>query len=279
MLNALLGNTSCNMDNQFSSTPGAPESESTTIPVTSAGSSATTPNVNPQPTATPVGGVPTAPSSFGGGAPSLSATPTVTTTKMSPDKSHGLLSTILMVLLLVVVIGAIAGIYEWQHKKVNTLNAQVSSLSSQVTTLTTQNSKLKSSSVTVVTPSSSNNTTTFKITQLGVEFSLPATLADANYEINTQANVANVSTTNLAVLDPACIASPTGTKALGTISKVTGTYKTSPTVQLVKQYPSYYIGYSAPTAPCSTVAQVNTLVTSLVTQLKQSLTTIKLTTS
>jgi hypothetical protein len=48
---------------------------------------------------------------------------------------------------------------------------------------------------------------------------------------------------------------------------------------LIKQYPTYYIAYVKPAAACSTVSQVNTLITSLETSLKSSFSTIQQTTT
>jgi hypothetical protein len=66
---------------------------------------------------------------------------------------------------------------------------------------------------------------------------------------------------------------------LGDISKGSGNFVAKTGVTLVKQFTDNYIAYTAPTASCSSVTQVNTLVSDLQTSLKSSFSTIQETTS
>lgn len=276
------------MDNQFSPPTNNTDEDKVTIPVTNNSSSSPSSEPEPVPPVVdePKEDTPTTPSEADSSEKPALAAPTVTSTKVSPDRGRRGLTMALFVLLIVIVIAAILGIYEWQHKKVNTLNAQVTTLSAQVSTQSSTISKLKTQSAATSSTSSSAsstsmpNTSTFKITELGVSFQVPYTLSDLKYAVTSSANTAvNLSTTNLGILDPNCATSATNTKALGTISKVTGTYTSSSSTQLIKQYSSYYYMYTSPTGVCSTVSNVSTLINSLIPQLKTSFGTVQTTTS
>lgn len=227
----------------------------------------TPPRPNPQ---GPGAGVPSSPNpalsaNSGGGSVSVSS---------GGRKKSKAMSMALSLLVILIFVAAVLGVYEWQHKKITTLDAQVASLQSSVNSL---NSKLNSkTTVTISTsPSSTSALTVFKIPELGVELSVPATLADLTYAVNTGHTVSNLSTQTLTDLDAGCTANATTGLALGNISKTSGKFTATTGVTLVKQYPTYYISYTAAPSACSKVAQVSALTTTLATDLKSSFSTIQ----
>lgn len=67
---------------------------------------------------------------------------------------------ILGYLVLIVLVAAVAGVYGWQHKKVDSLNTQLSSLQKQVTTLQNDEKQNHSSTSTNSTSTATTTTTT-----------------------------------------------------------------------------------------------------------------------
>lgn len=206
-----------------------------------------------------------------------------------PKKNKNSLMTLgLSALVIIVFIGGLYYVYSWQHKKVDNLTTQVSGLNSQGQTDQQQINKYKSELASANSTKTSSNTTSqaqvnsqylFKISQLGVELTLPATLADITYQANSSNTSVNLSTTNLNDLDSGCVDNTTKGSALGDISKVSGQFTAKTGTTLIKQYTSDYIVYTAPTSTCSNVTQVNSLVTTLETALKTSFSTIQETSS
>ena len=189
-------------------------------------------------------------------------------------KKAGLMTFILSALLVLVILIAVLGVYSWQHKQVASLNSQVSSLNAQNASLSQQLATAKAAAAKSSTQASVNSNYAFKISQLGVTLTVPAGLADITYQIDSQGNSVNLSTQTLTSLDSSCGASATGTKALGILLKGNGEFKATTGTTLVKQFSGSYIAYSAPTANCSSVNQVNNLASSLITDLKNSFSTI-----
>ena len=197
------------------------------------------------------------------------------------EKKSKLWTIILVILILLVFAAGIIGVYEYQQSKIKSLNSTNSSLTSENATLTGENNKLKSNQTTTINSQSSTNpTNTFKIAQINVELTVPASLADLTYAMNATNTTANLSTQTLTTLDPACTATATSAP-LGSITKMNGNFPTTPPANttLIKQYPTYYIAYIKPTGNCSKVAQVNTLQNSLVTDLNNTFKTIAITTN
>lgn len=191
-----------------------------------------------------------------------------------------LMPVLLTILIIIIFVGGIYGVYAWQHSKVTSLTSQVNTLNSQVNSLNKEVSK--QTSVSITTPSTSAttaSTTVFKIPELGIQFTVPSTLADLTYAANSAGTVANLSTQTLTDLDAACTANATTGLALGNVSKTTGQFKTTAGVTLIKQYPTYYISYTAAPSACSKDAETNALTTTLTTQLKTTFATIATTSS
>lgn len=189
-------------------------------------------------------------------------------------KKAGLLTFILSVLLILVILIAVLGVYSWQHKQVANLRSQLASLNTQNASLSQQLATDKANAAKTSSQASVNSTYAFKLSQLGIILTVPAVLADITYQVDSQGNSVNLSTQTLTSLDSGCAASPTGTKALGVLLKGSGTFKVSSGILLVKQFSNSYIAYTAPSASCSSVAQVNNLVSTLVADLKNSFSTI-----
>jgi hypothetical protein len=239
--------------------------------------SSTTPSIAPHETSH----LPEQPVSSAPGDHTKPALSTPSVISNSSQKKSKMWTTILVVLILIVFAGGIYGVYAYQQKKINNLNTQVNSLTASNVSLNSQLSKAKSSVSVSLSNSSSNTTLTlFKIPELGISFNLPANLADLTYVANSAKTSVNVSTQTLTTLDTACTASATSAP-LGSITKTNGKFPTttSTTTTLIKQYTTYYIAYVKPAASCSTVAQVNSLASSLVTDLKSSFSTIQVVSS
>ena len=163
-----------------------------------------------------------------------------------------------------------------QQKKINNLNTQVTDLTAQNASLKSQLNKLKSSpTVSITTQPTSTTKTVIKIPELGASFNVPANIADLTYALNSTKTQANLSSQNLASLDPACTATAT-VAPLGSVVKTNGQYPTTPstTTTLIKQYPTYYIAYVKPATNCSSVTQVNNFANILITDFKNSFSTI-----
>lgn len=212
-----------------------------------------------------------APQAEDGSAPVLSAP--ISSGNMDQNKSK-MWTIVLIILILLVFVGGIYGVYAYQQKKINNLNAQVSALTLQNSSLKAKNSKLSNSTPTVSVNTPASTANVVKITPLGVSFTVPNNLADLTYTMNAAGTQANLSTQNLATLDAKCAATAT-VAPLGSVVKGTGTYPaSSTTMTLVKQYPTYYIAYIKPAAACSTDTAVNTLANTLVTDFKNTFSTI-----
>ena len=148
---------------------------------------------------------------------------------------------------LIVAAGVLYGVYYWQHQKVendttklSSLNSQVSSLQSQVKSLNNELSK---------DSASTNSETTITISQMGVQFMVPSSLAELTYHYSTTSpsnnsavsgeTFADFSTTKLASDDTACTADASSDTAqgesLGTLVKGTGTGTNGEDFTVVKQ--------------------------------------------
>jgi cbb3-type cytochrome oxidase subunit 3 len=210
-------------------------------------------------------------------APALSAP----MTSGNLDHRRSKLWTIILVLLILIVfVGGLYGIYTYQQKKINNQSAQVSNQSLQVASLKSQINKLESTPVVSINTQSASSTalTLFKVPELDTSFSVPSNLADLSYVLNSTKTQANLSTENLATLDSGCAASAT-VAPLGSIAKGTGQYPAAgtATTTLIKQYQSYYIAYVKPAGNCSTVTQINALVNVLISDFKNTFSTVAVT--
>lgn len=218
--------------------------------------------------------------------PSGTSEPGVTKATVSGgNKKSKLWTTILVILIIIIFAGGIYGVYAYQQKKINTANSQITTLTNENTMLKAALAKAQKASVVSVntqntSTGTTSNLTVFKIPELGVSLSEPASLGDITYVANSTKTAVNLSSKNLETADPACTATAT-TAPLGTITKGTGQFPTTPstTTTLIKQYSTYYIAYVKPATNCSTSAQVNALAASLVDDLKTSFTTIQVITS
>ena len=193
-----------------------------------------------------------------------------------------LMPILLTILLVLIFVGGIFGVYEWQHKKVTNQDAQITLLQNQINLLNNKVVTEEKSAVSINTPAStstttSTTTTVYKVPGLGVEFTVPYILSDLTSAVNSGNTVANLSTQTLTDLNSGCTASATAGLALGNINKGNGKFAAATGVTLIKQYPTYYISYTAAPKPCSTITQVNSLTTTLTTALKSSFSTIQTT--
>ncbi len=96
---------------------------------------------------------------------------------------------------------------------------------------------------------------TSKLAALGISIKLPDSLNDLTYNLSMSGSVykMNFSTSQLTAAVPACAANQ-GNGAFDTIIRGPGTYPgpANPSSGgLIKQYPSYYIAYVLPNAPCA----------------------------
>lgn len=188
-----------------------------------------------------------------------------------------IMSLLIVLLIIIVFVGGVYGVYAWQHNKLKSSEALVTTLQSQVTEL---NKKLSKEPTTIATTTPSTTTTTsttpapFKITELGVEFTPSPILSDLTYAVNTAHTVANVSSQTLTDLDAACTANAATGSALGNITKGNGQFTATTGVTLIKQYPTYYISYTPAASSCSKDADVTSLTTTLTTDLKSIFSTI-----
>lgn len=100
--------------------------------------------------------------------------------------------------------------------------------------------------------------TAFKLPELGIQLTLPASLSDLSYttmsgklQSGQAYTVAYVSTTSLVAMDKAC------DSALGALSKVSGRYPATGATpensirSIVEQFPNFYISYQHPQSLCS----------------------------
>ena len=119
-----------------------------------------------------------------------------------------------------------------------------------------------------------------KITELGIQITVPDSLKDLAYRTrttNSTSLTADFSTQTLIGKDANCGDDGTSeTPPLGALSKTSGQYPTNPTIEntngsLVKQFSTYYIGYSSPQAVCSNDDAVNKLAGDDLTAFKSAL--------
>jgi hypothetical protein len=121
----------------------------------------------------------------------------------------------------------------------------------------------------------------FKIPELGIELSVPASLSTLTYlyETTDSGKVAKLSTSTLGALDAGCKQSTTedtgADPALGTLYRANGTGHSSSGFVVEKQYATYYIGYTPPQSVCATTATINAVLPLQLADFKASLSTIQ----
>jgi hypothetical protein len=203
------------------------------------------------------------------------------------DKGSKIMSMVLALIVLLLIIGGIYGVYDWQHRKVTQADNVNTALNSEVSSLQTQ---LNTANKSLATAKAALNNSSINVSALGISLSVPTSLKDLTMATNTTptkltvngASVTpievNLSSTSLATLDSAC---STAKAALGVLSKTTGQYPATPTASnssgtLIEQFSSYYLAYSVPVA-CSKVASTNATQTSLVNNLIAALTKTNIT--
>jgi hypothetical protein len=129
-------------------------------------------------------------------------------------------------------------------------------------------------------------TTTLKVTQLGIQMTVPSTISDLIYtpsktQTKPIATTAIFSTTSLATADPSCGVDSTKTTApiqgIGELFEYPGTFTTAnnpdKTATWSKQFPSFLLAYNAPATSCSKVAATATKAAAQATDLKTALDT------
>ncbi|HEV2412818.1 MAG TPA: hypothetical protein VGS28_03360 [Candidatus Saccharimonadales bacterium] len=223
----------------------------------------------------------------------------VPTSKPEPSTVVGgpgmskLMTALLVIIALLIAAGALYGTYYWQHQKVTKATNQVSSLNTQIMSLENQvrslngqlSKKPASSSSTPSTPT----TTTVKLTQMGVEFTVPSSLSDLTYYYSTTdpsgggtisgETFADVSASSIASQDSGCTANSTTNNAQGTalgmIIKGTGTGVSAEGLDVIKQFNGYFIAYSEPQATCSSSTSVDSTLMSDIAALKTALSSVQ----
>jgi len=201
-------------------------------------------------------------------------TEAVTVIKSGNSKvnNSALLTVILTALLLIVLVGGMYAVYNWQHKKVNDLDTKVSNLNSQVQTL---QQKANNSSSAGSSTTSTAAQYTFNIAPLGIQFTVPPILADLTYVANSNNDTANISSQSLEAIASSCEPNASTGSALGDIIKETGQFQTNSTSTLIKQYSTYYVAYAKAASSCSTDSSVNSLITTLTTDLVSTFSSIQ----
>jgi outer membrane murein-binding lipoprotein Lpp len=224
------------------------------------------------PSTPPPAAPPASPPTNNTGTPA-SAKPATSVIKSGNFKANNtaLLTTLLIALLLIILVGGIYGVYNWQHKKVNSLSTQISSLNNQVQSLRQQNSSSNSASA--------SSQYIFKIAPLGIQFTVPLILADLTTSVNSNDSMVNISSETLELLSNNCSPSVTTGSALGDIEKVDGTFKSSSaSTVLIKQInSSYYFAYTRPVSVCSNDSAADSLISTLVSELENSFTSFETT--
>lgn len=136
------------------------------------------------------------------------------------------------------------------------LEAQILGLETQVADLEAQIVDLKNSDEDSGQDDGSAEST-FKFTELGVQITIPESIKDLIYTASSgklmsgpESVTAKVATSSVVKLDKKCSTS------LGALSRVSGQYPSSPNPEnasgtLVKQFQSFYIGYTHPQSLCS----------------------------
>jgi len=180
--------------------------------------------------------------------------------KISKNKKGFTVVEALLIVLVIAVIG-FGSYYVWHTQHTNKSTTTAKSATSTSTKTTT--------------------TTTVRITQLGIEVTVPNSIKDLTYSYRTsttgfgnneQLLIADLSTSSLTALDSNCAAS--NSTALGALGKANGTYPANSDVdgfvgQLVKQFPSFYVTWSNPQANCAFEGNNNTAADTLLTSQMQ----------
>jgi hypothetical protein len=195
---------------------------------------------------------------------------------------------VILLVVLIIILAALGILfYKHVHKSANivTSNVPTSVLNSSPTPAQTQTTP--PATTTDQSTESATGSTLVKITQLGIQLTVPNTIKDLIYVPGTTktkpvATTAIFSTTTLANLDPACGIDSTKTTApiqgIGELFEYPGTFtaSTNPDKTSVygKQFPSFYIAYNTPASNCSTVATTTTKADSQLAALKSALATI-----
>jgi hypothetical protein len=176
-------------------------------------------------------------------------------------------------LLLVIIVGAGAagGTYYYMHQQENKKTAQVTA---QITGLETQLAKLQAE---LKGSSSGSSSTTFKVPELGLQFTTSSDISDLSYYYDSSLGYARFSTKSLASAGGAtCVASatnggPIGSITLSTTAPSSTSGSDSSLGTYVKQVGSKYLYDQAPQAVCSTSSSNQTLETNQESSLKQAL--------
>jgi hypothetical protein len=165
-------------------------------------------------------------------------------------------------LLIILLLGGIYGVYYWQHKQVNTLQSQklaadkaIDSLNNQIVQ---QKQAATSSQATV-----GDNQNVFKVPELGIQITVPASLKTISYHYinNAFGKTVNMSTPTLTNLSLSCTETSKNDiaegSALGGLFRGSGTGTSTPNSSVIKQYSSYYIAYVPPQGACNGVGVHN----------------------
>ena len=181
-----------------------------------------------------------------------------------PAKKHKFLMPLLTILAVILIVGGVGfGVWYWQNGRVNQLRVdaakQKADSDKRIRDLQTQidNFKKQSSTTTTTTNKTDN---VLKITELGIQIALPASISDAYYAVSSfnSYTYAALSTKNLENLGGSrCGANknePLG--PIGSIAVLTTTPPANPTVEntpgeLIKQVGNKYIYYKSPQSVCS----------------------------
>jgi hypothetical protein len=102
-------------------------------------------------------------------------------------------------------------------------------------------------------PSSQPPATVVALGSTGLQITVPTSLSDLTYSLSqtSQGTVISFSTKSLSSAIPACAAN-SGSGAFDTVVKGSGQYASQGSNgALIQQYPSYYVAYRLPTAPCA----------------------------
>jgi hypothetical protein len=205
---------------------------------------------------------------------------------------------IIMLIVLVIVI-AVGGIlaYKYFHKSssgiitdnVPTRTVNTSSDSSTNTSNTSATNE-SNTSATATPTESATGTSVVKVTELGVQLTVPNSIDDLVYltgatKTTPAATTALLSTAALSKLDPACGVDSTKTSAtlqgIGELYEYTGKYtsSTNPDKTSVwsKQFPSFYVAYNTPPSTCSKTASIGAKAQTQITDLKAALSTMVVT--
>lgn len=157
------------------------------------------------------------------------------------------------------------------------LDSKVSELEAQIQKLKQQNGNNGSSN-----GESDKDEYVFKFTELGIQMTIPESIKDLTYSVTSgkltsgqDSVTAYVSTSSITKLDKNC------SQSLGALSKVSGQYPPSPNPEnsagtLVKQFSSFYIGYTHPQSTCSFDTSVEQKASDSLTAFRNAFSTITL---